>query len=291
MLDSHSQIAIPFESFVLLDYAKRVKSDYNNLTEVEDKVNFLDSILHGKGIGEWDPKIEATDINIDLCTDYTSTIEQIFSAYAKKCGKNIWGDKTPSYTPNMHLLYQYFPNSKFIHIIRDGRDVAISNRQQVWGQSSLSLIIEDWKQVVSCTRKVGAVLGDKYLELRFEDLITTPKDTLTRVLDFLNLPFENSVLRKEGGAVDHLLPERSQSFHTNLSKPPDTSFVYKWQKELEDTDQVICNIHAGDLLNDLNYPPGCQKTSKTKLRTRQLYHYINQGIKWRIYKLKGIMSH
>jgi hypothetical protein len=290
MLNSHSKIAIPFESFVLLDYANRVNSDYNNLTKVEDKENFLDNILHDKGIGEWNPKIETTDINIDLCTDYSSTIEQIFSAYAKKCGKIIWGDKTPSYTSHLNLLYQYFPNSKFIHIIRDGRDVAISNRQQVWGQTSLCLMIEDWKQVVSCARKIGSVLGDKYLELRFEDLISAPKDTITGVLDFLNISFEDSVLRKEGGTVEHLLPQRSLAFHTNLAKPPDPNFAYKWKKKLGDADQVLCHTIAGDLLNDLRYPPGCNKTSKIKLLWRRIYHYVNQRIKWRIYKLKCILS-
>jgi len=288
MLNSHSKIAIPFESFTLLEYSKRVSSEYNNLSETADRVNFLRSILNSKGIGEWKPKVTIEDINTNLCVDFTSTIEQVFTAYATKCGKSVWGDKTPSYTKDLHMLCKFFPHSRFIHLIRDCRDVEISYSRQPWGLNSFNSIIEEWKEIVSCTRKIGSILGqERYLEIRFEDLVENPKATLSKTLDFLNLPYEDSVLRENGGTIDHLLPDRSKGFHTNLSKPPDNRFAYKWKKELNDADQVLCGIIAGELLDELNYPQGCKKVNILKLQGRRSFHYINQALNWRISKLKN----
>lgn len=228
------------------------------------------------------------EVNIDLCTSFSSTVELIFTLYAKKCGKSVWGDKTPSYTPYLYLLNDHFPNSKFLHLIRDGRDVAISNSRQPWGLTSLSMIVEDWKHVVSCTRKIGKVIGEeRYMELRYEDLIRNPKENRTNVLDFLELPFDNSVLRTHGGKDQDLLPQRSVAFHSNLSKQPDASLAYKWKNELGDADQVLCNLLAGDLLDELEYPKGCPDSSTVKVQGRRLYHYLHQGVKWRLNKLKS----
>lgn len=276
----------------MLDYAKRYKSEYHDFAKAEDRLNFLKRILHEKGIGEWNPRVEVVDIDVDLCTDFTSTIEQIYCTYAAKCGKTIWGDKTPSYTPHLSQLNKYFPNSKFIHLIRDGRDVALSCQRQPWGHTSLSLIIEDWKNVVSCVMQVGSVLGkEKYMELRYEDLVVNPKDTMKKVLAFINVPFEHSVLREHGGHHEHLVPERSKAFHTYISKPPDSSFAFKWKKLLGKTDQALCNEIAGDLLDELYYPLGYKNASTINLQGRRLYHYLHEGLAWRLNRLRNKFHH
>ena len=291
MLNSHSQIAIPFESFVILDYARNINRDYNDLLTLNDREQLVKDLLNSKGISEWEPKVYREDIIIERCADYSSTIREIFDTYAKKCGKLIWCDKTPSYTPDLHILNELFPSSKFIHIIRDGRDVAASILRQPWGQYSMIKILEDWNQIVNCTRKMGRMLGkERYLEIRFEDLVSSPEVILRSVLEFMDLPFEESVLRKKGGNTNTLLPQRSMNYHTNLSKQPDSGFAYKWQKELSRTDQVLCSIIAKDLFSEIGYPPGCTECSSIRRVGRNFYHYLHQGLSWRFQKIKNTLS-
>ena len=115
ILDAHSEIAIPFESFVLIDFSKKVATNYDLAGKMEDRKRLVLELLNSKGIKKWNPKVSLNDIDLRQCSDYSAVIKEIFSAYARKCGKTVWGDKTPTYLEHLDVLNSLFPKAKFIH--------------------------------------------------------------------------------------------------------------------------------------------------------------------------------
>lgn len=103
----------------------------------------------------------------------------------------IWGDKTPSYVLCMPLLKKITPNARFVHIIRDPRDVALSVHA-AWRHNILRSA-KKWARNVAIGRRDGRTLGDDYIEVYYEDVIRDPAKTLGRVCDFLGIPFDDDM--------------------------------------------------------------------------------------------------
>ena len=99
----------------------------------------------------------------------------------------VWGDKTPLYMIEMPLLAALFPAARFVHIVRDPRDCALSSAA-AWGNSLLRTA-QEWADRVGACRADGAALGPgRYVELRYEDLLADPPAVLARLFDFLGVP-------------------------------------------------------------------------------------------------------
>ena len=98
----------------------------------------------------------------------------------------LWGDKTPLYVIAMPLLAELFPQSRFIHIVRDPRDCALSS-MRAWGNSPLRTG-QEWADCVRTARRDGPALGaERYVELRYEDLVSDVVGVLGRLFDFLGI--------------------------------------------------------------------------------------------------------
>lgn len=117
-------------------------------------------------------------------------------------GKQIWCEKTPMHVHHLFLLAQAFPEAKFIHIIRDGRDCAASFHRR-WRFNPVRTVFR-WKQAVRAGRQQGASLGSRYYEVRYEEITEAPEAVFRKLFSFLEMPFESSVLssgRARLGAV------------------------------------------------------------------------------------------
>jgi hypothetical protein len=120
------------------------------------------------------------------------------------------GDKTPSNLENMSLLGSLFPDAKFLHIIRDGRDTAVSlwhfnlktnvtKTVEKWGTFDQFVLdfAEYWQSLIAEGREYGKSLGsDRYFEIRYEDLLQHPLKEMQRTAAFLGLETTDQVLQE-----------------------------------------------------------------------------------------------
>jgi len=124
-------------------------------------------------------------------------VEAILKYYASPNGlenwksNTIWGDKTPSYLRHLDLLNSFFPQSKFIHIIRDPRDRALSVNL-TWGKS-MERATELWRREIKNASK-WKLKKDRYLEIKYEDLINDAESVLKLICDFLEIDFSHQML-------------------------------------------------------------------------------------------------
>lgn len=184
-----------------------------------------------------------------------SIIDAVFSEYARQYGAERWGDKSPIYTMHVDVLARAFPTAQFIHIIRDGRDVALSMQQTYRGNRFFYIDVyygtRSWKKRVLHASAAGGRLGvSRYFQLRYEDLTASPEPVIRDICAFLGETYEPAMTRPSREAVRH---HHSRGIHAATREPLTTSRSGRWRSEMPLADQRLVQTVAGDLLAALGY--------------------------------------
>lgn len=290
LLDAHPGLAIPFESMVLVDFWHKLDS-YGGLSRLDARERLVRDLLAAKGISRWQPAVNLADVDLDQCGTYASTVDQVFSAYARHYGKPRWGDKTPSYLSDMHVLNAWFGDAQFVHLVRDGRDTAMSIVRQPWGPGDFLSALRQWNEVVTWSRKIGRMLpAERYIEIRYEDLVTDQEGVLRKITDFLHLPFDHTMVnahqRSEGR-----MPVGSLAFHANLNRPVSGELVHRWRETLSPSDQALALRIAGPLLGELGYPVEPPAVGSARVRGRELWRAVASAARWRARRSGKLLRH
>jgi hypothetical protein len=181
-------------------------------------------------------------------------LEILYGRYARQNGAVRWGDKTPIYANYIDLIHEIFPEARFVHIVRDGRDAALS-MLEAWSHREVHVDLyfaaRSWLRRVGQARASGARLGPTlFFELRYEKLVQEPERTLRRLCAFLQEPFVADMVRP------HLLARQTVaagSFHDALRQAPTAARVGRWRREMAPADLRVFQHLAGDLLTNLGY--------------------------------------
>jgi hypothetical protein len=251
MLNQHSSLCVPFESRFIPALARRA-AEFGDLTQPAPMERLLAEIAAEPFVvkGRLLPDLEA--VLARRPTDYAALVDAVFMVLAERKGKARWGDKTPSYVLDMECLWSLFPSCRFIHLIRDGRDVALSMRTLSWGSRDLLRVARDWQWKVSMGRKMGRMVAANYLEVFYEDLVVNTEHTLRRVCDFLGETYEPEMLDFDRTAVGEM-PRESLAWHAQSVKRPDPDKVGQWRKRMSTVDQNVFERAAGDALDEFGY--------------------------------------
>ena len=143
-------------------------------------------------------------------TSYADYVGQLYRRFARMKGTAMAGEKTPDYVKRIPLLDRLFPRAKFVHIIRDGREVVQSvlewstdrkgpAKLEIWRENPFAVASLWWSQQVSAGRDAGRQLGSRYMEVRYYGLSADPEPEMKRVADFLGLPFSDAMVRFSRG--------------------------------------------------------------------------------------------
>ena len=253
MLDSHPEMAIPYESYFTAELAT-VRDRYEKATGFDVEALLVD-LLKYERFHRWD--IDEEDLRKRLGkeapSDYASAMRVVYATYAELNGKLRYGDKTPRYVEYVGVLAEVFPESLFIHIIRDGRNVACSYLDAEWGPGSVEEAAQMWVYRVTAGRTGGNQLRpDRYLEVRYEDLVERTEPEIRRVCDFIDLSFHPQMERYFERADELRKGEHRPHRHQRLSLPP-TKNLRDWRSELSPDDVKRYEEIAGPLLSELGY--------------------------------------
>ena len=204
---------------------------------------------------------------------YPDAVRCIFDAYARRHAKERYADKTPIYVIHMTRLAELFPESRFVHIVRDGRDVALAVVEMPWGPRGLDEAALWWKEIVERGRQTGIELGpERYREIRYEDLLEDPEHHVRALCAFLDLPFDDGMLRYSERAERIVAETDLPHIHTRIFLPP-TKRLRDWRTQMPRQDQEAFELIAGGLLRTLGYERGAHPASPAAYaiaRRRQL---------------------
>jgi hypothetical protein len=182
-------------------------------------------------------------------SSYAELLRVLFAAYAEFRGKPHAGDKTTANALHFTWLGAMFPGSKFVHLLRDPREVCMSLAVQPFNVGGLTGAARHWRAHVAAARAARAQLGPRLLELRYEELIRRPREQLELLCSFLGLPFDSRMLRAHESA--EALP--AHRFDA-LSRSPVQPGVRDWRRELSADEVSLIEFVAGPLMDRVGYP-------------------------------------
>lgn len=252
MLHHHPRIAIPYESHFITDYYQNA-DHYGDLTNEDNLRHLVSDILKEDLLVKWDHQFDVDRVmkSVEHPT-LNGVFDAIYRDYAKGKGKERWGDKS-DYLDRVHVINKVFPNAKFIHIVRDGRDVANSVMKMTWGPKDIIRAAEWWHAHIWLGIRIGSVLGEqRYLQVHYEKLVEDSEKELKRICEFLGEDYSPKMLEYYKDSKK-AIPEDRKGQHYNADSAPKKSRTYAWKKEMSPMNIAIFNLYARPSLQELGY--------------------------------------
>jgi hypothetical protein len=262
MLDSHPDLAVVHESRFIPDLgARHAEGPF-------DPATFATDLTAHPSFGRLG--LDPDAVRAACATDPPQTLpdgfRRVLAWYAENAGKPRAGDKTPEYVLEMPRLARLLPETRFVHVVRDGRDVATAIVDAPIGTADLAEAAAAWRRLVSAGRRDGKRLGPgRYLEVRYEALVDDPEAVLRTVCQFVGLSFDPSMLRYHERADDVIRHAGIPELHTAIRRPP-TPLLRDWRQDLSQADVRRVESIAGDELQRFGYPLATPAGAAERLR-------------------------
>lgn len=253
MLTSHSRIAIPPETWYLIALLEKLPFDRPlRESEIGAAISMMTSHYTWPDLG-----LEAAEFRRRAAESSAvrlrDLVEMVYRWHMQVQGKSRWGDKTPAYIGIVPALAAMFGDAKFIHLIRDGRDVTKSFQRQGWGGPWMHGCAMEWLRAVELDRKLGkTALNARILRVHYEDLVLQPQATLRGICAFIDERFEDRMLLWRA-RVDEAVPDREKRFHSSLRRDMRQSDVGRWKREMTRREIFVAEALIGAQLSHFGY--------------------------------------
>lgn len=254
ILASHSRLAIPPETYFLDPLLKRLPASRPLSTEETTR-----AVAIITGHGRWpDMGIDTTAFAYAAAALHRpllhDIVEIVYRTHLTREGKSRWGDKTPAYIRIVPQLVGLYPGARFIHLVRDGRDVAKSFQSVGWYGPLLNRNMDEWLEAVRlAARWQQTDVAERMLTVRYEDLVRDTEPTARRICDFLGEDFEPAMLGWQDN-VERLVPRRELPIHAKLQRKPNLDDIERWRREMSFFELMVAEAFIGTELAATGYP-------------------------------------
>src|SRR4051812_20808382 len=265
MLDSHPLLHVPPESRFVPALLERESELRVGGRLDPDKL--VDSLARDEHFRAWG--LPEDDLRALLRTNEPASVADavraMFKLRASAASKPRYGDKSPPYVMRLPLLASAFPEGRFVHLVRDGRDVALAFMDADFGPESAAHLALHWRLRVERGRKAGETLGaQRYLEVRYEDLVAEPEPVLRRVCDFIDLEYDDAMLGYQARVAEIVQFDPDPTNHRNLAKPP-TVGLRDWRTQMSRSDVARFELLGSNTLRQFSYEPsGATPTARDR---------------------------
>ncbi|HEY9458183.1 MAG TPA: sulfotransferase, partial [Gaiella sp.] len=274
MLDRNPELAVPDESYFVPQLARRHRG-------VVDPDAFLDDLRRLPTLAEWGLEPDAVAARLRPGMPAGEAIAAVFATYAAERGKPRWGDKTPLYMQHLPVLERLFPDARYVHLIRDGRDAALSFLSvpaglmtEGWGHPRDARGFAcQWATEVIAARVLGARVGpSRYLELRYEALVADTEAALRAICAYADLVYDPGMLDYVGRT------DSARKAHQQRLNEPPRAGVRAWRTEMSDDDRRRFEEVAGALLDELGYEVATRGHARVRLASYRVRTAAWRGV-------------
>jgi hypothetical protein len=229
MLDHHPEIAFEKE----FDFVVMKVSDAGELPSPDDYV-------------QWIATVRGVNYAIDRSLGYRELVNDFFhQKQAASGGKPHVGATVHRNFDRLRFLW---PEARYIHLVRDPRDVARSVRQKGWA-GNIYQASEFWIEAENCWDSLGIHLrSDQVIEIHYEDLVRRTEAVLTEICRFVGVDYSEEMLGYRADAPQY--------------PPPDPSLVAQWKTKLSARNVALVEVRTGPLMERRGYPRSSQRLPK-----------------------------
>jgi hypothetical protein len=253
MLDHHPEIAFEHE----FDLVVHLVSDEGALPSLDIYHQYLNTVFG------MDYAVDRQLVYRELVNDF------LLQKHRRTPQKRIVGA-----TVHHHFdrLLHLWPDARFIHLVRDPRDVARSVVQKGWA-GNLYQAAEFWREAERCWDVlVGKLPPERYIEVRYEELVASVRPQLTRICEFIGTRFSPSMLDYQADAQQY--------------PKPDPALAYQWKSRLSAAETALVEARVGALMRARGYELCAPPKPVGPLRHRWLMLAARvTGVRHRVRKL------
>lgn len=256
MLDSHPEVAVPGETGFLLDVCRPARGR-GRVVDV-----FLSRLLAEPRFQAWqlDQRTLADRLHEAQPARPVDALRVVFATFAASRGKDRAADKTPDHVLVIDRLSRLLPEAVFVHVVRDGRDVALALLDVDWGPTSVEEAAWYWQDRVRAGRRAGEQLGSRrYREVRYEQLIADPERELRRLTPALGLDFDAAMLDHLDAAHRQVVmsPDPRSDRHLLSAVRPN---LRDWRRDMPAEEVAVFEALAGSTLAACGYERSDEST-------------------------------
>jgi hypothetical protein len=264
MLDSHPLLAVANDTHFIVRCLEKLAPQLLRAAQEGAPVPLGEHLVAGARGYHRFARLGLSDAQVARAAAGASTwagfVRALYEEFAGARRKRLGGEKTPDFVRHVSLLHGLFPQAAFVHIIRDGRDVALSlrdwatdskgpGRLELWSQEPIGVAALWWQWQVTAGRAQGAVVGPRrYLEVPYENLVADPRRHLQSLCAFLELPFAAPMLDYHCGRA-----RDKEGLSAKSAWLPPTPGLRDWRTQMRRRDLELFEALAGDVLGELGY--------------------------------------
>ncbi len=285
MLDAHPDIAIAPETHFIRNFWLK-REEYGDLVADTNYQILLRAIANIPEFSEmeldWQTFYDAAQ---KLDRSYAALLNLLLDQFRQRRNTEIVGEKTPNHLLYMQTLQTFFPQARFIHIVRDPRAVVNSWKTVPWSTGSIAGDADVWRRYMATARQAPPDNGAIFT-LHYEQLISTSEACLKKLCRFLDLSFDASMLDYYTHQSKRVNVNR-EPWKGNAVKPVNNKSLSRWQTELSTTEIATIEAVAGSEMCQLGYElqsaswpllkANAQKHTQQKLKLAK--HYMNKLVK------------
>ncbi|MDP9376889.1 MAG: sulfotransferase [Actinomycetota bacterium] len=272
ILDNGPEVAIPPESMFLTDFDANEVPGPQMMERVwtHPKVKLWD-------LGGGPPALPA---GLDAQEARRFIFAAPFWAYAVKHGKPRWGDKTPHYVHHVDRLLDIWPQARFVVLVRDGRDVALSLKKMPFGPNNAWAAAQWWARGIRAGQAAAQAHPAQVKQFRYEDLVEDPERGVRSVCEFLGLRFDPRMLALEAADPAKIVPDQ-RSWFPGLFDGVHHRAAGRWRHDMTPRDQAIFASLADAELQELGYevtPTRAPSLSDRQVRRLHLHNEFMRNV-------------
>lgn len=233
---ANTRYGVPVETQVVTKYYKKL-ANYGDLSGYAEFSALMRSIMRERAIMQWKLDINIQEFYAGIQDDvsYPSILNKLFSIRRDEISKFAWGDKTPHYLGDVDIIDSVFPNAKYIYIVRDGRDVALSLLQKEWGPNNIYACAKYWSWLNRESNTIKKLRQNNQLYfIKYEDLLDNVEVSVKTLYSFLNEEVDDLTIRQ-------------------LTSNTIVNNKQKWKSMLTERQIAVFESVAGETLRKFDY--------------------------------------
>jgi hypothetical protein len=269
ILNQHPCIAVPGESFFFNTFGP-LRRFYGDLAVPENRDRLIDDALSTFKIRDWTPPPTRAAVHAKLREPTLGGVfRAILDAWTETQGKRRWAEKTPQHVLHWREVREALPDVPLVHIVRDGRDVALSLIAAHFGPKTVYAAAKRWRRYLAAIEAIKATIEPGLLhEIRYEDLLQRPEEVLTGLCDFLGEQYSPRMLEFHKDATAY--GNGYDAEHRNLRKPLMPDKAARWRKKMSAEDVRVFEAVAARELAAYGYPV---TTGAVPLQTLERFYF------------------
>ena len=251
MLNQHPNLAVPPESHLYNTFYPWL-GYYGSLAVPQNRATLVADIVASGPLRDWSPRLRADEVLRHIDGDsFGAVVDGVMRAWAAKQGKGRWGEKTPGHAHYWGPISADFEGVPVIHVVRDGRDVAMSMIEARFGPKSIYSCAMGWREYLHKIEDVRSRWPRQlFFEVAYEDLLDNTKRVLKEVCDFLGERYAPEMLGYYHDTSPYPTDVRNRE---NLSKPVIVENKQKWRSRMSRDEVRVFEAVAGDALVRYGY--------------------------------------